>query len=274
MTGFTLYIPTHNDSQAAIQSVQSAPDWRIIVVDNNSEPEHREAIASLASPRVKVVLHNQDIGRVNNWQWCVRDFLASNATWFKMLAAGDRLKPDALDRFRYLMGTASGMTLFVPGVEHVGGESESGHWYWTDRPAIYDPVQALRAAACRGNIWHSLSAAFIHRAALERCAWTFGEGALTFCADMLFMASLAKHSPSHFDRLPLVERIIRHRKTYGVEFDSPNAILEESLVRLRCAQFATDLDGDQEALDRLTQRITDWTIKQCTRVLNHATTSC
>lgn len=262
MTDFALYIPTHNDSLAAIQSVQSATDWQVFVVDNGSAHEHREAIASLASPRITVIMHDRNIGRVQNWKLCVEHFQASGSIWFKMLTAGDRLKPGALDRFRYLIGTASGMSLFVPGVEHVGSEDESGLWYWSDKPAVYEPADTLKYAATRGNLWHSLSACFIHRRALERAGgFSFGEGALTFCADMLFMAWLAKYSPTHFMKEPLVERHLAHRNTYGAELESPNAILEESLVRLRCAQFAHEIDPNTN-LDDLIERVRRWALSQ------------
>ena len=53
----------------------------------------------MAPPRrcargVKVIEQARDLGRIGNWEFCVRHFLDSGRPWMKWLFGGDVLAPD------------------------------------------------------------------------------------------------------------------------------------------------------------------------------------
>jgi hypothetical protein len=178
--------------------------------------------------------------------------------WFKFLAAGDRLAQQAAQRFETISATYPDAKLIVSGVRHVMPEG-SKNWLRESVPAQYAPEMSMAGAALRGNIWHSLSAMWIRRDALED-GFDFAEGALSFASDMLFAADLSRRMPTLFVPDILVERVLKHRKTFTAKVDSTEAISEEATVRYRCADWLYELVGDKGRYERMRMAIDDWVI--------------
>src|SRR5262245_37958085 len=114
MADLVCYIPSYNDSDWVRESLASVPDWDVVISDNASSPEHRAALAALASPRVRIGRHEASLGRVGNWRFCVEHFIHSGASWMKFLFAGDRHKPNSCAMFRAAVERHPSARFIVP----------------------------------------------------------------------------------------------------------------------------------------------------------------
>lgn len=75
--GFRIYIPTYNDSEAVRETLESCADLPVLIIDNGSSKEHVQALSQMEGPNRQIIFHRQNIGRVENWAFCVEHFLQS-----------------------------------------------------------------------------------------------------------------------------------------------------------------------------------------------------
>ena len=190
MSRIVCYIPSYNDSERAAESLATCADWDVVISDNASDEPHRSRLAALAGERVQVIRHERQLGRVGNWKFCVEHFRTSDATWMKFLSAGDRHLPETLDVFRRAIARYPDARFFLGQIYHVRATGRT-LWKLTEQPMILPPVDAMEATARHGNIFHSLIAPLVH-VDLVREGASFGEDILSYCADLLYLMSVAR----------------------------------------------------------------------------------
>lgn len=235
MLDVTLYIPSHNDSHAAIESVGSSPTWRTIISDNASDGDHAEALQSLASPRVTVIRHEEDLGRLGNYAWCVEHFKSSGVQWFKMLSAGDRHTPNALDVLTKAVRSFREARFIIPRMARDFGDGVLRIWEPTPGMIAHSPEQNLKNAVLHGNVFDGMSTPLIHRSAIEEIEFSGWPG--PYCADFHFLLRIGVKSPAYY--LPIVCGVTAmcYRKTYAAMCGTGAAKEEEALVRALAANL-------------------------------------
>jgi hypothetical protein len=144
---------------------------------------------------------------------------------------------------------------FIVGrIENVWPEG-STYWALTDDYQLVPPANSLRACALYGNVFHGLIAPAIHADAL-RDGFIFGEEVLSYCADMAFLAHLARRTSTLYVPEIVADFVVAHRKNFNAGQDSIVHLVEESVVRLRAAEWFFEITQDQPTRDFLLQQVT------------------
>ena len=255
MSRIVCYIPSYNDSERAAESLATCADWDVVISDNASDEPHRSRLAALAGDRVQVIRHERQLGRVGNWKFCVEHFRTSDATWMKFLSAGDRHLPESLDVFRRAIARYPDARFFLGQIYHVRATGRT-LWKLTEQSVILPPVDAMEATARHGNIFHSLIAPLVH-VDLVREGASFGEDILSYCADLLYLMSVARRAPTYFLPEPVAEMVFAHRKTLQAKVNTLEGYLEEGICRVRAADAVGELTGDRARRDALVEQTTE-----------------
>jgi len=253
MSKLVCYIPSYNDSHLVRESLATLPDWDVVISDNASDEPHGSALTALASHRVRVVRQPSSLGRVGNWKACVQHFLASGREWMKFLCAGDRHKPDSSAMYERGMARFPEARFIVGRIENVWPEG-STYWALTEDTKLVPVENSLRACALYGNVFHGLIAAAIHADAL-RDGFLFGEEALSYCADMAFLANIARRTATLYVPEIVAEFIVAHRKNFNTGQHSLLHIVEESIVRLRAIDWFYEITHDQPTREQLARHV-------------------
>jgi glycosyltransferase involved in cell wall biosynthesis len=253
MSEMVCYIPSFNDSDLVRQSLATLDDWDVVISDNASDEPHRVALAALASDRVRVVRQPTPLGRVGNWKACVEHFRASGRSWMKFLCAGDRHKPGSQAMFLRGIERFPQARFLVGRIENVWPQG-STYWALTEDYRLVPPADSLRACAMYGNVFHGLIAGAIHADALGG-GFGFGEDTLSYCADMMFLAHIARHNDTLYVPEIVAEFIVANRKNFSAGHESIGHLVEESLVRLRAAEWQFELTRDEPTREQLKQQV-------------------
>jgi hypothetical protein len=223
------YIPSYNNSEHVGDSIRSAQGLPCIIVDNNSTDEHLSHLERLAADRdnVSLLRHNVNLGRMANWEFCVRHFLHSGRTWLKWLFAGDLLTGGILGRMNALANRFPDARLMAGAFILVDGR----------RRRLYQPIpttklvlpaESMRIAAMYGNWFGPPSALCVHRDAV---AENFKFGTLPWSADLAFCVDVAARFPVAYLAEPVAEYHVACRHFYSRHCGSLSTLLQEGLVR-------------------------------------------
>ncbi len=254
------YVPSYNDSDAVRQTVASCVGLPVVVVDNNSEPEHVRILRELEEdePNCTVVYHDHNRGRIENWAFCVQHFLdhtdASKAgnSWLKWVFAGDTLAPDAAIRLTLAVQDHPDVRFIAADYELVLPDRRCWRRQELPRTELVTPVHALQMAARQGNWFGAPIGHCIHR---EAIANGFEFGVFPWSADFHFCLQLATHFPVLYLR-ELVGRFeLRHRRYHQANADSHQAVLQDAIVRLEAARRYRNLTQDREGFYELVEQI-------------------
>lgn len=96
----TIGIPTYNRADGfLIQSLESAinqtyPNIEIIISDNCSTDHTKEVVHGFSSPRIRYFKQTENIGPVNNFNFCVQE---ARGQYFLMLHDDDLIDPDFVE---------------------------------------------------------------------------------------------------------------------------------------------------------------------------------
>ena len=228
------YVPSHNDSEHVCDSIRSAQGLPCIIVDNHSTDDHVSCLERLAvdSDNVSLVRHDVNLGRIPNWEFCVRHFLGSGHTWLKWLFAGDVLTGGAAQRIRAATERFSNARLVAGAFVLVEGRHRQLY-----RPLpttrLMLPTESMRATAMYGNWFGPPSALCVHRDAV---AEHFEFGTLPWSADLAFCVDVAARFPVVYIAEPLAEFHVSCRHFYNRQSKSQSILLQEGLVRHRAVE--------------------------------------
>jgi len=253
MADLVCYIPSYNDSELVAESLASCVGWDVVISDNASDEPHRSNLAAMADPRVQVVHQPRSLGRVGNWKFCVDHFLAGRGTWLKLLCAGDLHKPEAVAILSRAIEKYPQVRFLVSDLDVVWPD-RTGRFSPMGQEVILPPVHAMAATVEFGNIYFGLLGVLLHRDALA-AGFAFGEGVLSYCADLLFCVEIARRTPTLY--LPEVtgQFIAARRKTMQQLAGSLEDTVEDTLVRLHAAEAFRQLGGSEAELRAMREKI-------------------
>ncbi len=248
------YVPSYNDSDAVRLSVESAGELPCVVSDNASEPEHALHLSRLADERdgrVTLVRQPRNLGRLGNWDFCVRHFLQSDAKWLKWLFAGDVLVSNARETLERTI-TAYPAARMIAGAFVLVERGQRTTWRQYVETRLLEPREAMRRAAEGGNWFGPPIAYCVHREALER---GFDFGGLAWAGDFCFAVDVASRYPTVHLAESTGEFHADRRNFFNQQENRTEALLEEAVVRLRAARHYARLNGDTRDGQRFVRRI-------------------
>lgn len=246
------YIPSFNNSAEVALSLAHRSGLPCVVSDNASSPEHIEHIRQIVSRSSGVTLIEQprNLGRVGNWEYCIRHFRQSGAAWLKWLFAGDTLLDTAADDFQDAIRRFPDARLIVG--EHLEVWSDrTVPWRRLNETQIINPARALELAVELVNWFGAASGQCFRHDAFDDLTIS----ALPWTADGLMCLDVASRFPVVYLAKPVVEWRVASRRFFTTQADGTRARLEEALFRVEAAERLKRLTGDDNAFAATMRRI-------------------
>jgi glycosyltransferase involved in cell wall biosynthesis len=139
MPRVSILVPTYNYARFLPEAIESSlaqefADFELIISDDASTDGSADLIRQYAQrdPRVRVQIHAQNLGMVDNWNWCLR---AARGDYIKFMFGDDRfIGRESLGRLVAMLDTAPGATL-AASARLVLDEKSRTVATWSDWPA-------------------------------------------------------------------------------------------------------------------------------------------
>ena len=120
----TIGIPTYNRASGFLtQALESAvnqtyPNIEIIVSDNCSTDHTEEVVHGFSSPRIRYFKHTENIGPINNFNFCVQE---ARGQYFLMLHDDDLIDPDFVEACMTAVDDNTDMGVIITGTRKIDG---------------------------------------------------------------------------------------------------------------------------------------------------------
>ncbi|MDP1836167.1 MAG: hypothetical protein Q8K75_09635 [Chlamydiales bacterium] len=241
-------IPSCDSASIIGDSFRSVGAWPVMVVDNASE-DGSVALARELLPQAQIITRAQRLSRVSSWQSVIDNFLTSNANWMKWLFAGDTLFAPAVHDIQNAIEAYPEARLVV--CNYIAVE-EAKRWQWRP-PALtgtklLHPQESMLMVAKYANWFGPPLAHCIHREALSEV--TIPDG-FSWCADGAFCLAIASRYPVLYLDVNVGEFHVSKRRYFSAREGSPEAIFEESLLRLRALEFLQEHDSHADLMSSI-----------------------
>lgn len=242
-----VYLPVYNVASWA-ERFELPQGVKLIAADNASS----DGTADILEKRgIEVIRHKENIGRVENWEFCLQHFVKSDATWIKLHMSGDSIAPDALAIWQNTLKN-------VPNAKFIATDwdiSENGQTRpgrRVDKYLTISPIESVRRFAESGNWIGPPLNVFIHRELIET---GFNLGKLPFVADMQLFLHCAEMTPTVLAPgvigcFNLSER--RFHKAHCNDFESR---CQDAIIRYNAARKYKHLSGDESGFRLLISKI-------------------
>jgi len=121
----TIGIPTYNRADGfLIQALESAvnqtyPCIEIIVSDNCSTDHTEEVVHGFSSPRIRYFKHTDNIGPVNNFNFCVQE---ARGQYFLLLHDDDLIDPDFVEACMAAVDDNTDIGVIITGTRKINGQ--------------------------------------------------------------------------------------------------------------------------------------------------------
>jgi hypothetical protein len=247
MPDIVVYIPLRN-SVDWCRSVPLPAGVTYVASDNASTDG---SAATLRARGVEVIEQPRDLGRIGNWDFCVRHFLSSGKPWMKWLFAGDVLASDFAAVAARAMSAYPQARLIVGDNISVDGDHRVRHGLTTPT-RLMQPAESLDLLADLGNWFHSPINQMFHRDAL---AQGFDFGPFVWAADVFFCMNAAATVPALYWNEIFGEFHVRNRAHFQALGSSLRATLEAALLREMAATKLAALTGDTDRHAQLSAKI-------------------
>lgn len=243
----SVYIPLYNSADWCRQ-LQLLDGFQYIASDNCSTDGSGDI---LREKGVKVVTQTENLGRVGNWEFCLRHFMQSEAVWMKWLFTGDAILPDAYGKLEKAIHRYPEIKLIFAAYYAVDGSDRQLRQAFPETQII-TPEQSLRYCAERGNFFGSPVSYCFHKDAILS---GFSLGDRPWVADMQLCMSLAAKFPLLYLTEPigefnLAQRLYRAQYVYSV-----STAIDEYFIRQEAAIQYKSLTGDTEGFEQLMPKI-------------------
>lgn len=241
MSKIAVYAPAY---QSEIRLSNELEFESIVVADNGGSTVQAE-------PNLLHVRHEENLGRLGNWEYCVNHFIESDATWLKWLFAGDRLLPGARARLERAMQEHPEARMIIGEYYIVLGNQRS-LWKMLPETRLLQPKEAVWLSVQRGNCFGSPVGHCVHREAVQE---GFDFGRLPWVADWQFCLNIAAQYPVLYLAEPLGEFHVSARQYYLAQSNQMTSLLEEGLLYHQAAQKYKALTGDEAGYQAMLQQI-------------------
>src|SRR5216684_3535894 len=124
----SICIPTFNAAEWILSCLESAraqsyPNLELLIVDDASTDGTVELIRSIDDQRIRLLVNEQNLGLVRNWNKCVEE---SRGNFTKFLFHDDLLYPDCVEKMmRVILSNGNAGLVFAPRDIVVEGDPES-----------------------------------------------------------------------------------------------------------------------------------------------------
>lgn len=226
-----ILIPTHNAQKYLSTTLESIKNQEYdhseikintAIVDNASDGM-LEMSLMFNSFDCDFYLHNENVGRIGNWNRCLAIFEESDADYLKIIFAGDTIEPDCI---RKQLETNSDMVTCSHTVLKEDGSSYGMKHY--EYNITLQPRTALNDSLHRGN-WFAgtTSCVLFSKRALKGKRFS---GQLDWAADWEFWAEMASENDVTYLVEPLATFNMSARQGYKRMAGTPKAAKEEEIV--------------------------------------------
>lgn len=205
MSGASIIIPTYNNARFVVQAVESAlaqtyPDFEVIVVDDGSTDETREALAAYHQQIRYLYQENRGPSAARN-----AGFRASQGDFVLFLDSDDLISPDKLERQTAFLDAYPEFCLVYSAWQQIGEEG-------TQTLGEVRPQRQgrLLKELLRRAFFFFLSAALIRRSCLERVGLFDEAMRWSEDADLWLRLARAGCAFGYIDR-PLLQRRVHPR---------------------------------------------------------------
>lgn len=211
-----ILIPTYNsagflDATLASAVNQTLPS-SVIVVDNCSTDQTAEVVARF--PTVELVRNAQNLGRIGNWNRCVELAIERAPRFFKILFAGDMLRPEAMERYNAIFAAHPELAMITSAYQIVSNGQVVETVAHLSRTERIDPERSQELGLSIGNWFASPS---IQAFNTQRVGQVRFSEAFPWAADWKFCLDLTAKQPSYYLVETLAEFHMEFRKFYGAE---------------------------------------------------------
>jgi hypothetical protein len=248
MPEIVVYIPVRNNAEWC-RSTPLPEGVAYVASDNASTDGSGDALRARG---VTVVEQPRDLGRIGNWEFCVRHFLDSGKPWMKWLFAGDVLAPDFAAVAARALHAYPKARMVVGDCMHVDGELRVRHGLPADQPQLLQPAESLDMLADIGNWFHSPINQMFHRDAL---ADGFDYGSFVWAADAFFCMNAAAKVPALYWPECFGEFHAHNRAHFQALHSSLRALIEGALLRAMAAAQLEAITGDRARHTALSAKI-------------------
>jgi glycosyltransferase involved in cell wall biosynthesis len=176
MPAVSILIPTYNYARylpEAIESIlnQDFSDFEVIIADDASSDNTVDVCATYAEKdsRIRFFRHEQNLGMVENWNWCLQQ---ATGKYIKYMLADDKfLRPYALSRLVESIDKSSDISLVTSARVLIDDDSQiTGVWNLLGlRSRVFSGKKAIRRCLTRGvNLIGEPSAVLFRREHAKR----------------------------------------------------------------------------------------------------------
>ena len=243
-----VYIPVR-DSVEWCRSVPLPEGLSYVASDNMSTDG---SAAALRARGVEVIEQPRDLGRIGNWEFCVRHFLASGKPWLKWLFAGDVLAPDFAAVAARAIEAYPQARIIVGDNIYVDATRRARHGMPGSKPRFLQPAQSLELLAETGNWFDAPINQMFHRDALVD---GFDYGPFIWAADVFFCMNAAAKVPALYCGECFGEFHAPSRAHFVALRRSLRAELEGALLREMAAARLETLTGNRARHAQLSAKI-------------------
>jgi hypothetical protein len=243
-----VYIPVRN-SVDWCRGVPLPEGVTYVASDNMSDDG---SAAALRARGVEVIGQPRDLGRIGNWEFCVRHFLASGRPWMKWLFAGDVLAPDFAAVAARAIAAYPQARIIVGDNIYVDTTRRARHGMQGAKVRLLQPAESLDLLASIGNWFDSPINQMFHRDALVD---GFDYGPFIWGADVFFCLNAAAKVPALYWGECFGEFHAPSRAHFTALRGSLRAELEVALMREMAAAKLEAITGDRARHAELSAKI-------------------
>ena len=250
MTEIVVYIPVRNSVEWC-RSVPLPGGASYVASDNVSTDG---SAAALRARGVEVIEQPRDLGRIGNWEFCVRHFLGSGKPWLKWLFTGDVLAPDFAAVAARAVQAYPQARIVVGDNIYVDAKRQARHGMPGSRPRLLQPAESLELLSDIGNWFDAPICQMFHRDALVD---GFDYGPFLWAADVFFCMNAAAKVPAVYCGEVFGEFHAASRAHFIALRRSLRAELEMALIREMAAARLEAMTGDRARHVELSAKIED-----------------
>lgn len=240
--------PTYNSAgflEETLRSVagQTYDNFDLLVVDNASEDDTVILVDrfrksdELNGVDIKLVINDENLGRVQNWNRCLELFLEGDYEYLKFVFAGDILEKNCLETLTEGI-EESGVGMAVGGYAIEGGGKRDDHRL-LGRTKVLGSEEALRLFVEMGNWVGAPIATLFKRSAVSTLR--FAEH-LDWAADWKFYVDLANLNKTYYTHTDVGTLYRENRKHLLVNENSHSAHRQSLSVKQYALALLVDID--------------------------------
>ena len=266
MTKVVIYIPVFNNAEWC-RAFEPNYGFDFIASDNASTDGSGDI---LAAKGVAVIRQPKNLGRVGNWEFCLRHFLESGRPWVNLHMAGDDLFPAAPQIVNGLISRHPDARFIATQCEIVQEGRLITQFGGSQREEFVSSREAVRRVALQSNWVGNPLTTFFHR---EAIAGNIAFGELPWIADLRCYLGIMQRFPVLCSPEIVGRQVIHPNRLHAKMVNTLQARCEEWIVRCEAAGIYARLANasDAEQAKFLRQCQLNWEAKVFNGMLLPAT---